>query len=52
MFPAAQITVINLLVRGADWFEQEEKRLVRVRFSGGGGEGESGGVGEGETAGP
>jgi 16S rRNA (guanine527-N7)-methyltransferase len=32
MFPHAEITVIDLDVRGVDWFQQEEKRLVRVRF--------------------
>lgn len=32
MFPQAEITVIDLAVRGVDWFEQEEKRLVRVRY--------------------
>ncbi|MEO5929971.1 MAG: 16S rRNA (guanine(527)-N(7))-methyltransferase RsmG [Candidatus Kapaibacterium sp.] len=31
-FPDAEITVIDLRVRGADWFELEEKRLVRVRW--------------------
>ena len=50
MFPAAEITVINLLVRGADWFEQEEKRLVRVRFGRDGRDGGTAGEeGEGES---
>lgn len=31
-FPEAEITIIPLDVRGADWFAREEKRLVRVRW--------------------
>jgi 16S rRNA (guanine527-N7)-methyltransferase len=31
-FKDAEITVIDLHVRGVEWFEREEKRLVRVRF--------------------
>lgn len=34
-FKDADITVIDLHVRGVEWFEQEEKRLVRVRWNGG-----------------
>jgi 16S rRNA (guanine527-N7)-methyltransferase len=31
-FADAEITVIDVRVRGAEWFEQEDKRLVCVRF--------------------
>jgi 16S rRNA (guanine527-N7)-methyltransferase len=34
-FKDADITVIDLHVRGVEWFEEEEKRLVRVRWNGG-----------------
>jgi 16S rRNA (guanine527-N7)-methyltransferase len=40
-FKDAEVTVIDLRVRGVDWFEQEEKRLVRVRFAGANAGGES-----------
>ncbi len=33
-FREAKITVIDLEVRGTDWFRQEEKKLVRVEFGG------------------
>jgi 16S rRNA (guanine527-N7)-methyltransferase len=33
-FPDAEITVIELEVRGVEWFRQEEKRLVRVTWPG------------------
>lgn len=31
-FPQAEITVLDINVRGTDWFVQEEKKLVRVRW--------------------
>lgn len=33
-FPEATITVLDIEVKGVEWFSQEEKKLVRVTFNG------------------
>lgn len=45
-FKEAEITVIDLHVRGCDWFETEEKKLVRVRWPNRADEAESAGAAE------
>ena len=31
-FPTAQITILDLDIKGVEWFSEEEKKLVRVTF--------------------
>jgi 16S rRNA (guanine527-N7)-methyltransferase len=49
-FKDADISVIDLRVRGAEWFEEEEKKLVRVTWGEGPGSEEAGEIAsDGET---